>query len=785
MKRIDFCDGWQFSKVGSSERMVDLPHDAMLEEKRDPESPGGGAVGYFLPGTYVYEKTFHVPSEWSDKYVAIQFEGVYRKSKVYVNGREAGGCSYGYVPFTVPLDDLKSGEENVIRVEVDNKDMPNSRWYSGAGIYRPVWLWVGEKSHIDIQGVKISTESYDPARIRVETAHTGSGEVAVIITYKGQQVASGSGDSVELDIPNAKLWSAETPELYECCVTLTENGEVLDEVVESFGIRTVEWSPKGLLINGKETLLRGGCVHHDNGILGSRSYAKSEERRVRILKEAGFNAIRSSHNPASKAMLEACDRLGMYVMDETWDMWYSHKNKYDYASDFIDNYKYDISAMVNRDFNHPSVIMYSIGNEVSEPHQDRGVALAKEMIGLLHKLDPNRAVTAGVNLMIIKMASKGKGIYKEEGGLSMDEKKSSQGASGSLFFNMMTSVVGTSMNNAANGKAADAVTSPVLDALDIAGYNYGSGRYLKEGKAHPNRIVVGSETFPQDIAKNWAMVKKYPYLIGDFMWTAWDYLGEVGIGAWAYTSDGGSFNKPYPWLLADVGAIDILGHANGEAFHAAAVWGLLDKSAIAVQPVNHPGISPRKAVWRGTNAIPSWAWKGCDGNRAVVEIYSDSAFVELLLNGKSIGKKKAKGCKAAFKTKYTPGTLTAVSYDASGREISRAELQSATGKAKIRVLPEEPEIKAGDIVYVDVDIVGENGVVESNADATLTVNVEGGELLAFGSANPRTEESYLSGAFTTYYGRALAVVRCKTAGEVTVRVSGDGFESTSAKITVL
>ena len=781
MKQIAFNDNWSFYKDGELTEKVTLPHDAMIGEDRGPMNPSGSAGAYFSGGKYIYEKKFIVPADYSEKQLVFEFEGVYKNAEVSINGKEVGGCAYGYSPFWIPTGGvLNYGDENTIRVTADNSDMPNSRWYSGSGIYRPVWLWVGEKKHIHPEGVKISTISYQPARIRVETAHTG-GEITARILYKGKQVAEGKGDSMELTIPNAKLWSDETPELYQCQVELSENGTKIDETVENFGIRLVEWSSKGLFVNGKETLLRGGCVHHDNGILGARSYAKSEERRVRIMKKAGFNAIRSSHNPASKAMLAACDRVGIYQMDETWDMWYNHKNKFDYAKDFMANYKSDIKSMVDRDFNHPSVILYSICNEVSEPVQEKGIALAKEMLDYIHELDCNRGVTCGINLMILKMASKGKGIYKEGGGRE-EEKK--QLPNSSTLFNMMTSMVGTGMNKAANSKAADAVTSPCLDIFDIAGYNYASGRYPLEGKAHPNRVILGSETFPQDIAKNWKMVKKYSYLVGDFMWTAWDYLGEVGIGAWAYTEDGKSFDKPYPWLLADVGAFDILGNENAEAGYAATVWGMRKKPYIGVQPVNHPGVKPARAVWRGTNALPSWSWKGCEGNQAIIEVYSDEAKVELFINGKSIGKKKVKDCKAVYKTKYASGMLRAVAYNTSGAEVSHSELVSSTGRIHISVIPEETEINTGDIAYINIELVGENDIVESNADKKLQVIVEGGELLAFGSANPRTEERYHTGKYTTYYGRAQAVVKATAAGSLKVHVSGDGLEETIAVLDV-
>ena len=766
MKTLSLNKGWKCNG-----QAVTLPHDAQITEKRSKDASNGGH-GYFPGGVYTYEKTFTAPTEWEGKTILVEFEGVYKNATVSLNGKELAFHPYGYTGFFVELADLNYGAENTLTVVADNSKLPNSRWYSGSGIYRPVWLHVCEKGGLRPESVKISTLSIDPAVVKIKSSVSVKAEVDGI---------TGKGMSFELTIPDAKLWSAETPYLYIAKITAGEG----DTMEIPFGIRRITWSNRGLFINGKETLLRGGCVHHDSGILGAATYAESEERRVRILKENGFNAIRSSHNPASKALLDACDRLGMYVMDETFDMWYNRKNPYDYGVDFNDWWERDTTAMVERDFNHPSVILYSIGNEVAEPFEQKGVDAGRALVELCHKLDSTRPVTCGTNLMIIGRAAKGQGIYqdgeqKTGGGEGKPEK---EGQNASLMFNIMASFVGSGMNKGGNSKKVDELTTPFLDSLDIAGYNYGSGRYPLEEKAHPDRVIFGSETFPQDIWKNWQMVKKYPYLVGDFMWTSWDYLGEAGIGAWSYTG-GMPFNRPYPWVLAGAGVIDILGLPDGSCKYASTVWGLEGNPVLAVRPVNHPGVRPSKSVWRGTNAILSWSWSGCEGNKAEVEVYSDQAQVELLINGKSIGRKKVKECKALFKVKYAPGTVTAVAYDASGRETGRSELVSASGPFGIAVRPEKTEAKTGEIVYVPVNVEEVNGIVESNADRKITVTVEGGELLAFGSANPCTEEQYHTGSFTTYYGRALAIVRAGESGTVKVNAS-DGRESVSAQIQIV
>ncbi len=770
MKKLPFNDCWTCGG-----KPVTLPHDAQIGERRSRDTSDGGH-GYFPGEVYTYEKIFAIPDEFRGKTLILEFEGVYRHAVVSLNGKEIARHAYGYTGFFVPLTALNGTEENRLTVTADNSALPNSRWYTGSGIYRPVWLWVCEPEGLRPQSVKLSTVSLDPAVVRVESPIPVTAEIG------GQR---GEGTDFTVTLPDARLWSAEHPNLYTVTIQASDG----DAVKIPFGIRKLEWSNRGFFVNGEETLLRGGCVHHDHGILGAATYAESEERRVRILKENGFNAVRSSHNPASTALIEACDRLGMYVMDETFDMWYNRKTKYDYGRDFAENWESDVTAMAQRDFNHPSVVLYSVGNEVAEPAEAKGVEAGQRMINLLHVLDPTRPVTCGVNLMILGRAAKGRGIYQDgeqhTSGATAGKKqseKSGEPKNASLAFNIMASLIGTGMNKGGNSQKTDALSSPFCDALDIVGYNYGSGRYPLDGKAHPDRVIFGSETFPQDIYKNWQAVKKYPYLVGDFMWTAWDYLGEAGLGAWSYTG-GMPFNRPWPWLLAGAGVIDITGNPDASCRYAAVVWGLEKDPVIGVKPANHPGVRPSKSVWRGTNAILSWSWAGCEGNRAEVEVYSDQPTVELFLNGKSCGKKKTKEYKAVFRLKYAPGTLEAVSYDAAGLESGRRALQSAGNELGIGVHPEKMSAKPGEIVYVPVNIEDRNGTVESNADRRLTVTVENGGLLGFGSANPCTEERYTDGAFTTYYGRSLAVVRTGQSGKVAVTAS-DGKQAGKAEITV-
>ncbi len=744
MKKTSFCDGWLFGEQGREKQPILLPHDATQTRKRSADAPSGSGGAYYPDGTYEYVKTFDAPESWKGQYLSLLFEGVYPQAKVLLNGREIGGCAYGYSLFETPLTNLNYGGRNEISVIVEHH-APNSRWYAGAGIFRPVWLLRGGASYIPIGGVRVTTLSCSPAEIRVQTAPVGQGRVHVSILDGNSVVASGEGSDIAFVLPDAKLWDAEHPNLYTCRVALKDGDAVLDETETAFGIRKIEYSTKGLFINGKKTLLRGGCIHSDNGILGSRTFDGSEWRRVRILKEHGFNAIRSAHNPLCRAALEACDALGMYVMDETWDMWDKHKTDRDYAERFPDHWRYDVKALVAKDYNHPCVILYSIGNEVTEPAKPEGVKLAGEIIAEVKKHDTTRPVTAGINLTLLTMAQQG-----IDG--SIGEKKDLS----STDFNEMMAVNYQGMLQGAATLQADACSAPLLDQLDIAGYNYAQTRYENEPSLHPGRVIVGSETFPQDLPRNWAMVERMPWVVGDFMWTAWDYIGEVGIGAWSSDRESKSFAKPYPWKLGDTGALDILGHETAEAGMASVVWGARKAPYIAVRPILPEGEGWLIAMWRGSNAIPSWSWKGCEGRETEAEVYTQAPEAELFINGVSQGRKPVTDAKAVFPVVYRPGEIRAVAYHADGTR-TESVLVSADENTRIVIAPETaPEI--GRLLYVDISLRGENGEIESHADETLTVQVTGGRLLAFGSASPKTEEAYLSGVYTTYRGRALAAV---------------------------
>lgn len=776
----DFNQDWQFWEEGQEPQTVMLPHDAMIHTPRSADVPRGSSTGFYRGGKFHYEKTFRLTAAETQKHVTFHFGGVYMRSQVYVNGTLAGGIPYGYSDFTVVADGLLKTGENTLRVDTDNAAMEDSRWYSGAGIYRPVTMRIQDPVYIET--VHATTLSHDPAVMRIETVHQ-EGEVKVEVLDGNTVVASGEGDNVELTIPGAKLWSDRSPALYTVRATLSRDGKVRDVREESFGIRTLSWSAtEGLLVNGQPTLLKGGCFHADNGILGMAEWDDAAERRVRILKSYGFNAVRSAHHPISEAMLKACDKYGMYIMDELWDMWFRPKNKNDYGNYFMDNYQEDIRAIVEKDWNHPSVIMYSIGNEVSEPVLEGGMEVAHDIVARLRTLDPYRATTSGINLAFLGPRGMG-GLFGGAPGRREEPKKQEKPAAVnmSLIFNEAAQEGGGKIGERVMSDEIDKATTPILDATDIAGYNYAVARYELEATKHPDRVIVGSETYPPDIYTSWQLVKKLPYVVGDFMWTAWDYLGEVGAGGWTYEGEGSGFTKPYPWRYANSGAIDVTGHPTAEVYLATVAWeDKPGKPWLGVRPVREDPVVGR-SIWRRSNAIPSWSWWGREGIDAVVEVYSSAERVELWLNGEKLEEGAPSDGVIMFKFPYKPGKLEARAFvgdTCCGTDM----LESATGGLGIAVRPEAETVQEGHLLFVDVNLEGENGVVESAVDKKLSVTVEGGVLLAFGSARAISEESFDTGSHTTYYGRTQAIIYADKPGTIRISATGDGLAPVSATV---
>lgn len=742
---LDFCKGWTFHKIGYAAIPVDLPHDAMLLEEREGSCQNGVNTGYFPGGKYQYEKQFVLTDADIKKNISIHFEGVYQNSTISLNGRDVGRHRYGYSAFDVDLTEAALAGENRLIVSLDNSLEPNCRWYSGSGIFRPVQLLIREDPWI--RDVEVKTLSIEPARINVQVTCSQKSQVRVAI-YDGDRLVAEDQPGV-IEVPDAKLWTAETPYLYECRVQTPT-----DEKRIEIGIRSLVWSAKqGLLVNGQRVLLRGGCIHHDHGVLGACEYYDAEERRIRILKENGFNAVRIAHNPASQITLSICDRLGMYVMDETFDGWYIPKTYHDYARWFAKDWKADVEAMVVSAKNHPSVIMYSIGNEVSETADMKGVEVGAMLTDYVHGLDDSRPVTAGINVLLNVYTHMGMGVYKEKGdyeAIPLEEKKGyKEKKTGSAFFNAMAQKLGALMFFMSKGKKGDKACRDIAEKLDILGLNYASSRYDADVIRYPDRMMVGSETMVADLAYNWARVKKYPQLIGDFVWSAWDYLGEACLGDWTYHSYEG-----LP-LLAGQGMIDITGKPLAAMYYMQIVWGLRKEPFVCVRPLNHVKESPSAGAWQFTNAIDSWTWHGYEGSKAVVEVFADADYVQLECNGSLIGKKKVKNMRCKFSLKYQPGSIKARAMDAGGREIASTTLCSGKAQPRLTVIPEPMQ----ELTYLPITFTDEDGILLPYIEQKVTVETDGPELLGLGSALCKTNESYLSSAFTSYRGRLLAVVR--------------------------
>ena len=793
MKSVSFNLGWYVRHVEDTGlgTPVTLPHDAMLSEPRTALAEGGLNVSWFEGRDYVYTKKWDVTQEQLAQHNVLEFEGVYRKAEVFVNGKKAAFRPYGYTNFYVELDGLLHAGENTVEVIARNADQPNSRWYSGAGIYRPVKLWSSPKKYIPLNGVKIRTVSISPAVIAVTLKTSVPGDVQVEILDGGRVVASSTGSgSFQLEIPNGRLWSVEHPNLYTARVTF---GEDVDE--ETFGIRSLTWGNDGLKMNGERIILRGACIHHDNGLLGAACHPDALERRLRILKENGYNAIRSAHNPCSKAALEICDRMGMLVMDEYIDHWYIHKTKYDYVEFFDQFWKQDMTDMVDKDYNHPCVILYSTGNEVAETAQPRGIALAGEMTQLLHSLDSTRPVTCGINIFFNFLNSIGFGQYSDEKAekeaaraakAKAAGKKAKEKSTGSKFFNDMAGIMGADfMKLGATLHGSDVTTRKAFAAMDIAGYNYGEKRYKKDLKKYPDRLILGSETFCSDAYRFWELAKDNPRLIGDFVWSGFDYLGEVMVGSWEFAEYAKNFDAGLGWMSAGSGRIDLTGKPLGEALYTRVAFEQAQGPFLAVRPLCHDSKRHSPSAWKMSNAMPSWSWQGFEGKKAHVEVYARAAQVELLLNGKSVGKQSMKNnCLFTFRVPYENGTLEAVAYDASGKEMGRCALKTAEAETVLQAVPEETQVKPGHLCFIRLQYADAQGIVKPAERGLLDVTVEGGKLVGLGSACPFYELDYRGSKADTYYGEALAIVEAGSEGTVTLTAT-DGKLTASASVPIV
>ena len=764
-----FNDNWTFCREGGTPVPVTLPHDAMIHEKRRATAAGGKNNGYFPGGIYRYEKRFEVAKEDTGKSIVLHFEGVYRNCTVLINGKEVCRHSYGFTAFDADLSGHVNVGENTVAVRVDNSLQPNCRWYTGSGIYRPVTLLIREKRHI--KTLRVTTLSAHPAVVSVES------DADAIELYDGEKLIV-SGAPGTFTVPDANLWSAESPHLYTCRAKT-----VSDECSVRFGIRKLDWNAKeGLLVNGTPVLLRGGCIHHDHGVLGACEYRESEQRRIRILKENGFNAVRMSHHPASQILLDACDQIGMYVIDEAFDGWYTPKTYHDYSRVFETNWKNDLAAMVHSAYHHPCVVMYSVGNEVTETAEEKGISLCRQMRDFVHSMDDTRPVTAGINVLLDVYAKFGIGVYKDKGEYKAEPLPENgryrEKRSGSAFFNYWAEKLGVLMFYMSKGKTAEKVVSDIAPALDITGFNYASSRYDPDAEKYPDRLMLGTETMAADLPYNWERVKRYPQLIGDFVWAAWDYIGETCMG-WYYPS--------YPGLplLSGQGMIDITGLPLAQMAFLQVVWGVRKEPYIGVRPVNHAKETPVTGAWQFTNALDSWTWHGYEGQKAIVEVYANASAVRLTLNGKTIGTRPVRAYKAIFRVPYAPGTLRAEALDETGTVLSKSELSSGGTEVLLSVRPEKNCVAPGEVFYVPVEFTDRSGNLQPSVEQRVEIRAENAMLLGFGSALTKTDEVFDRPCHDTYRGRALAVFRAGQAGTVRIYADSKGYQQAAAEVQII
>lgn len=765
-------DNWRFRVEGGEWRSVELPHDAMLEGGRSAFSPTGKDGGYFPGGKYEYETILDLAETDLELDLRLHFEGVYRNATILVNGEKAYFQAYGFSDFFVPLNALAKPGKNPIKVEVDNSLVPNARWYTGAGIYRPVYL---EKHDPDGPGeIRVKTISVNPTQICVE-AKEGS---KVAIYADKEKIYEGFAG--EIEIPSAHLWSAEDPFLYELVVTRGKDSELL-----RFGIREIRLVPgKGLLINGVSTKLKGACIHSDNGILGARSYRDYEFRRVKLLKEAGFNALRMAHNPCCQYVLEAADELGMYILDEAFDGWYTPKNYHDFSRQFEQYYPEVIKAMAHKDFNHPSVIMYSLGNEVTETAENKGLELVDRMVSLIKGIDTSRPITCGVNLVLDVYAKKGIGIYKDKGDYRPKPietgKKYKERKRGSALFNAFMPYLRWLFFFLSKGKTAEQVCLSLSPKLDILGYNYGSSRYAIDGKNHPDWLLLGTETMPGDLPYNYKAMAELPNLVGDFVWAGYDYIGEALIGDWTYYSYSGLPK------LAGQGLTDINGYPKGILGYCQVAMKNEAKPYIAVRPVNHYKEKPKKSAWQFTNAIPSWTFFGYEGKKALVEVYSAAPSVTLSLNGRVIGSKPTNNNIAKFSLPYTPGILRAVALDKNGDVVGESTIRSAKKDIRLSVKADVQKLSADRLAFLSIGFADEDGVIDPTIEVPVKVETKGPiRLLGLGSGLCKTDESFLSSVYHSYQGRLMAIIKAEGRGKGEAIISAEGHDSVKLEFDCL
>jgi len=752
----------------SNWRRVDLPHDWSVEDLSagpstfgpyDRALPEGHDVGYLRGGTGWYRKHFVVAAADAGKTFQVEFDGVQQLADVWINGHFLGSHAHGYTPFVYDLTAFlrPPGETNVLAVRAVNPGQ-NSRWYPGSGLYREVTLHVTDRLHIPVWGVRLVPTRVAAADAEVEVEVTvrndraGDAKAAVEVTLVdpagGQQTESiGSAElrpgaeqvlRRSIHVPRPQAWSPETPRLYRARAAVRDPDRLVDQVEQTFGLRTIEVSAAdGLRLNGERLLLKGGCLHHDNGLLGAAAFPAAEERRVRLMKASGYNAIRTSHNPPSKAFLDACDRLGVVVIDEFVDMWERPKRPNDYSRHFAESWESDLAAYLRRDRNHPAVVMWSIGNEINERAAPAGLKIAANLVAAVRRLDPTRPVTNAIC------------DFWDDPGQKWEEK-----------------------------------TPAAFALLDVGGYNYQVGHYAGDHALYPNRVMMGTESFPKAALENWRAVASLPYVIGDFVWTGMDYIGESGVGHFEYFhgDEEERFSMPWPWWVSWCGDIDIVGNKKPQSLYRDVVW---DRSPLEILVHAPQPAGTREAVhyWGWPDEEPHWTWTGHEGVPLRVNVYTKAERVRLELNGVVVGESAARGGEgitATFEVPYAPGTLKAVALT-GGREVGVQVRRTAGLPAAIQLSPEAGRFTADrdSLLFVPIEIVDTGGQVVPAAASRLTLQVEGaGEVLAFGNGSPWISGSLQDAVTEAFRGRALAIIRSTgQPGPVKITVSSAGLRA--------
>jgi beta-galactosidase len=776
----------------TSWRMVHLPHDWSIEGRPDPKNPTGSGGGYFPAGVGWYRKTFNAPKSWGKKLVSVEFDGVYRNATVYLNGDQLGTHDYGYTSFSFDLSPhLHIGKSNVLVVRVDNSAQPNSRWYTGSGIYRHVRLIATDPVHIPQWGVFVTTPEVSTAHAQVllRTQVTNGGKAqngwelqTTITAPSGAPVGEarspipvapeGNAELTQsISLPDPALWSVETPQFYRAVTRITRQGQILDEVVTPFGIRSLAWSAdRGFLLNGKPIKLHGGSVHHDNGPLGAAAFDRAEERKVELLKAAGHNAVRTAHNPPSPAFLDACDRLGLLVVEDSFDVWTKSKEKFDYAQSFDQSWQHDLDAMVRRDRNHPSVVMWGIGNEIPEAWTLEGAPIAKKLSECVRALDHSRPIT-----------------------------------------------------EAFPGATYTPSTDAVFAMVDIGGYNYNlATNQEKDHRRVPSRIMMTTESFPADAFEQWQLVHDNSYIIGEFVWTSMDYLGESGIGAWGvgtpkeasqaeqinrfmrvYTTKMGENGKSpftgsapppnpmfpgYPWYGSYCGDLDLTGWRKGESYYRDILWNGGDHVYATVRLPDPEGQKIFAIGWSVFPTVASWTWPGHEGKDLQVEVYSGAEKVRLFLNDKLIGEAptgRDQQFKATFTVPYAPGALRAEGVRGD-RAVTEMTLKTAGPPTSLRLTPDRTTIHSDgqDLSFVTVEALDAEGHSQPNADEPVEFAISGpGAIAGVGTGDTKSPEPYQASQRSLFNGRALVILRSSgKPGAIRLTAKCKGFRETSVTL---